>query len=55
MKFRFLALLALVTFAGSVFAQSIPDGPVASPPGYKCTASGGVVTCVKLKSAPSGA
>lgn len=49
-----LAFAAIVAFGVSpVFAQSSPpgpvDGPVASPPGWKCTASGGVVTCVKEK------
>jgi hypothetical protein len=45
-----LMLLAACIIGPSVaIAQSIPDGPVASPPGWSCYASGGVVTCIKLK------
>ncbi|MNU97805.1 hypothetical protein D3C71_878930 [compost metagenome] len=39
--------------AGVVLAHTLPDGPVASPPGYSCSASGGVVTCIKQKSSGS--
>lgn len=48
---KMMALLVLATAgliaSGGVFAQSLPDGPVASPPGWSCTASGGRVTCVR--------
>ncbi|MGH8031154.1 MAG: hypothetical protein ACREO8_02025, partial [Luteimonas sp.] len=29
------------------FAQNLPDGPVAGPPGWSCSAKGGRVLCVR--------
>lgn len=55
LAYAFVAFLA--SGVSSAFAQSSPpdpaNGPDASPPGYTCTASGGVVTCVKNKSSSS--
>lgn len=48
MKFRSIVLFALVAFAGGAVAQTLPDGPVASPPGWACTAHSGTVSCVKI-------
>lgn len=52
-KIKVFAFGVALIFAGAVFAAdtppSLPDGPVKSPSGYKCTSSGGVVTCVKIK------
>lgn len=50
-----LAVFVVSTaYASAAFAQTtpptLPDGPVESPPGWSCTASGGVVRCVKLVS-----
>lgn len=55
MKSRVLFAVAMCVamIAGTALAQdsggSLPDGPVASPPGWTCTASGGKVTCVRDK------
>lgn len=51
MKSSSLLLVAMLALAPlAAFAEdsggSLPDGPVASPPGWDCTASDGVVTCV---------
>ena len=37
----------LIAFANTT-PPTIPDGPVASPPGWSCSASGGVVTCTRI-------
>lgn len=49
----FVGIVALLMAFGSAFAEdsppTLPDGPVASPPGWECTASGGKVTCVRTQ------
>lgn len=46
-----LLALAVAGFAmvGSwgAIAQTLPNGPVASPPGWSCAAKGGAVYCVR--------
>lgn len=54
-KLMLPALLGLVLLAPfATLAQSIPDGPVASPPGWSCWAQGGRVTCVRTSTGPIG-
>jgi len=45
--FVFALLSSSVAFADG--PATLPDGPVAGPPGYTCTALGGRVTCVKTQ------
>ncbi|BAV96611.1 hypothetical protein [Lysobacter enzymogenes] len=45
-----IGIALLAPFA--TIAQSIPDGPVASPPGWSCWAKGGKVTCVRTSTGP---
>lgn len=52
------AVMITALFGANALAQeapsdgpgTIPDGPVESPPGYTCSASGGRVTCEKIDS-----
>jgi len=50
MKRMFASILsAAFLFASwAAIAQSQPDGPVASPPGWSCYAKAGKVYCVKI-------
>jgi hypothetical protein len=51
MKFaKYCAFALLLTVSSLAFADSpptLPDGPVASPPGWNCVAHSGVVTCTQ--------
>lgn len=56
MKLKSLAVAAMFAFSSVAFADTEPsppdDGPVYSPPGWVCTASGGVITCVQVEETP---
>ena len=43
------ALMSLALLAPLAASAGIPDGPVAGPMGWTCTAKGGKVTCVREK------
>lgn len=43
-----LLLVSGVALASGTTPPTLPDGPVAGPPGWSCTASGGKVTCVRV-------
>ncbi len=45
--FAFVFVIAAPVLAADS-GPSLPDGPVPSPPGWSCTASGGAVVCVRI-------